>query len=264
MNWLDRWRDPAALAFFKALRDGGFDPDAHIDVLPRYRLIYLSVPKCASTTVKLALSELQRGTAPPPDRIHVRRYSGLNSPTQVGLSEFHRLAVGSATLRFAFVRNPYARLVSAWADKFQNKALIAGDSFVDLYLDHRAAVDPTLPHGPEKTLSFKQFVEFAVATCEQRVNAHWQLQDDLLTMPGINLDFTGKVESFRPDFARVINHIGTAPATLQRFGAAFNASLHGPWPEYYDNALAARVHRAYERDFDRFGYTRAMAAPAIA
>jgi hypothetical protein len=264
VNLRDRWFDPPALAFFETMRENGFDPEAHIDVLPGYRLIYLSVPKCASTTIKSALSALQRGTAPPPDKIHVRRYSGLHSPTQVGLSAFHRLATGPATLRFAFVRNPYARLVSAWADKFQNKPLAAGDSFVDLYLAHRAAIDPALPQGAAETLSFPQFVEFAVATCDRRVNAHWQLQDDLLTMPGIDLDFTGKVESFRADFERVMDHIGAEPRTRQALGATFNASLHWPWPDYYDDALVARVHRAYERDFGRFGYTRAITSFAVA
>jgi len=265
VNLRDGWRDPAALAYFRTMCAGGFDPEAHIDVLPRFALIYVSVPKCASTTIKSVLSALQRGESPPPDKIHVRRYSGLNSPTQVGLSAFHRLATDATTLRFAFVRNPYARLVSAWADKFQNKPLVAGDSFVDLYLAHRAAIDnPALPHGAEQTLSFAQFVEFAVASSNRRVNSHWHLQDDLLNMPGLSLDFIGKVETFCADFARVLDHLGADRAPRQPFGISYNASMHRPWPDYYTDALAARVHRAYERDFDHFGYTRALAAPAVA
>ncbi len=204
------------------------------------------------------------GTAPPPDKIHSRRFSGLTSPTQVGLSAFHRLAGDPATLRFAFVRNPYARLVSAWADKFQNKPLVRGDSFVDLYLTHRAAIDPALPQGPKQTLSFAQFVAFAAASCDRRVNAHWQLQDDLLTMPGITLDFVGKVETFRDDFTRVLDHVRADRGIRQAFGGNHNASLHRPWPDYYDDALAARAYRAYERDFDRFGYARAFMARAMA
>ncbi len=240
------------------MRVGGFDPDRHIDVLPRHHLIYLSVPKCASTTIKSALSELQSGALPAADQIHVRRNSGLTSPSQVGLSTFHRLATGAATLRFAFVRNPYARLVSAWADKFQNKPLVPGDSFTDLYLNHRAAIDPALPLGAEQTLSFAQFVEFAVATGHRRINAHWQTQDDLLNMPGISLDFVGKVETFREDFVRILDHAGADQRTRQAIDFYHNVSRHGPWADYYSDALAARVHRAYECDFDRFGYTRAV------
>ena len=133
MNLRDRWLDAPPVSFFDAMCARAFDPDAHIDALPRHRLIYVSVPKCASTTIKPALSALELGLAPAPDKLHTRRYSGLRSPTQIGLSAFHRLATSAATLRFAFVRNPYARLVSAWADKFQDKPLVPGDSFVDLY-----------------------------------------------------------------------------------------------------------------------------------
>ncbi len=264
MNLRDRWFDPPALAFFQAMSDG-FNPDAHIDALPRHRLIYyISVPKCASTTIKSALSAMETGVAPAPDKIHTRRFSGLKSPTQVGLSAFHRLANSTATLRFAFVRNPYARLVSAWADKYQNKPLVPGDSFVDLYLAHRAAIDGALPQGSDHTLSFAQFVEFAVASSHRRVNAHWLAQDDLLNMPGIKLDFVGKVESFREDFTRVLDHVGTDPRTQRAVGTTHNASCHRPWPDYYTDALAARVYRAYECDFGRFGYTRAITSFAVA
>jgi Sulfotransferase family len=120
-NLGDRWLAPPALLFFKAMSDGGFDPDARIDVLLRHQLIYISVPECASTAIKSGLSALELGLAPPPDKVHTRPYSGLKSPTQVGLSAFRRLTNSAATLQFAFVRDPDARLVLAWADKFQNR-----------------------------------------------------------------------------------------------------------------------------------------------
>ena len=261
-NLRDRWLDPAAFSFFQAMVAGGFDPEAHIDVLPRQRLIYVSVPKCASTTIKSVLSAVESGQTPPANKIHIRRHSGLNSPRHAGFSTFRRLAADPSALRFAFVRSPYARLVSAWADKFQAKPLVPGDAFVDLYLAHRASVDRALPQGAQQTLSFAEFVEFATATCSSRVNAHWNLQDDLLAMPGIALNLVGKVESFRDDFARVLDHVGANGATLPALDTNYNTSRHRPWPEYYDDALAWRVYRAYERDFDRFRYPRTT-GPAL-
>lgn len=257
VNWRDHWLDPAAGSFYRAMSAGGFNPDAQIDVLPQHRLIYVCVPKSASTTIKSALSALERGAPVCPDMLHKRRYSGLKSPSHVGLSAFHSLANSAATLRFSFVRNPYARLVSAWADKYQNKPLTQGDSFSELYLTYRDSVGDRREDSHE-TVSFPQFVDFAAATADRRVNAHWHLQDDLLDMPGIKLDLIGKVESFLGDFSRVLDHAGANDQVRLAISQRLNASRHHPWQDYYTDALAARVHRAYERDFDRFGYSRAV------
>jgi hypothetical protein len=264
INRRDQWLDQAAASFFRELRDGGFDPNTYVDVLPRHRLIYVCVPKSASSTIRSVLSSLESGAPPPPDLLFKRRCSGLKSPTQVGISSFHRLAKSAATLRFSFVRNPYARLVSAWADKFQGKPLIAGNPLIDQYLVRRAAIGYVLPRGPDATLSFPQFVEYAIATADRRVDAHWQLQDDLVAMPGIKLDLIGKVETFRDDFSRVLDHVGAGDRFRQVIDVPLNTSQHRPWQDYYTDALAARVHRAYERDFDSFGYARAVTVPAVA
>ena len=250
------------MQFFAALCDGGYDPNAHIDVLPKQRLMYISVPKCASTTIKVALSALNGRTNATADKVHKRRHSGLQSPAHVGVSAFHRLATSPLTLRFAFVRNPYARLVSAWADKFQGKALVPGNSFVDKYLAYRNAADLTLPCGADHTLSFAQFVAFATATALCRVDAHWQTQEDMLNMPGIMLDHVGKVETFDDDFLTVLDHIGRGPDVLHSAAPYLNTSSHRPWRDYYSQSLADDVYRAYERDFDMFGYTRASATGA--
>lgn len=261
-NCRDQWLDPRAYSFFKALNDGGYKPDAHIDVLPQHRLLYVCVPKCASTTIKAVLSELNGRAAVPPKRLHSRRHTGLLPPAQVGLSDFYRLAISPDTLRFAFVRNPYARLVSAWADKFQNRPLVPGNSFIDLYLAHRAATDRPLSAGREQTLSFAQFIEFAVTTSDRRIDAHWQLQDDLISMPGIALDFVGTVETFNEDFRRVLDHVGAHRRLREAISVHHNASCHYPWQDYYTDRLAARVYRAYERDFSRFGYPRGLGSQA--
>jgi Sulfotransferase family len=208
-NCYDRRFNSAASAFYKNLVDNGYAPDTHIDVLPRHGIIYLCIPKCASTTIRMTLSGLA-GRAPAPDEIHKRRCSGLSSPRSTGLARFHRLALSPASLRFSFVRNPYARLVSAWANKFRSKPLVPGDAFVNVYLKHRRSIDSAFPEGPDCALSFSQFAKFANATAERRLDAHWQLQDDLLSMPGIKLDLVGKVEAFEKDFAPVLNHVGTS------------------------------------------------------
>jgi hypothetical protein len=249
---------PAAV-FFNYIREHHFDAETYIDVLPQYGLIYLWVPKAASATIRSVLSSLEFGTPPNPplELPYNRRCTGIRSPRLAGFSVFHRLAKSADALRFTFVRNPYARLLSAWSDKFQGRRLIEGEPSIDAYRAHRAAISRSLPDGPDQTLSFPEFVEFATATVDQRIDIHWQLQDDFATVPGLPLNLIGKVESFQTDFARVLDHIGvTNEARARYLQHAVNASSHEPWQDYYTDALAARVYRAYERDFDKFGYPR--------
>lgn len=262
VNCRDRLLDPGAGSFFRTLVEHGYRPNAHIDVLPQHRLIYVCVPKSASTSVKALLATLNGRRSVATRKLHNRRHTGLQPPARIGISSFYRLATAPDTLRFTFVRNPYARLVSAWADKFQNKPLVPGDAFIESYLAWRDEADPSLPIGAEATLSFADFVHFAAATAERRVDAHWQLQDDLISMPGIALDFVGRAERFHVDVERVLDHVGAAP-TRPAVLRHFNVSKHEPWTNYYTRELADRVYRAYERDFDRLGYARAI-TPATA
>jgi hypothetical protein len=256
---LDRWFDPGATKFYSDLVARGFNQLTYIDVLPRERILYLAIPKCASTTIRMALTAMIGRQVPPcAEHVHLRRHSVLQSPKQVGASTFHRLAKDANALRFSFVRNPYDRLVSAWADKFQDKPLGRGGDIIEAYLQKRQALGLALPRNPDQTLSFADFVEFVAATADAPVDVHWQSQDDLLDLPGVSFDFVGRLESFAQDFARVIEHARADPALAETANRHFNKSKHREWRDYYTRALADQVYRTYERDFDRLAYPRAV------
>jgi hypothetical protein len=175
----------------------------------------------------------------------------------MSMHSFFRLVTDGRTLRFSFVRNPYARAVSLWADKFRDKPLIGGDLLIDKYLAKRHEIDPRLPVGSDQSLSFADFVTFVAAMARSRCDAHIQIQDDLLSMPGIKLDFIGKLESYRHDFIRVLDHLNAdEPVRREAMSSVLNKSYHEPWSDYYTSGLAGRIYRAYECDFDRFGYPR--------
>lgn len=263
-----RWRikaapvrrtNPEAYWFYTALMTQGVHPDALIDVLPEHRMIYVSVPKAASSTIKKSLNMLVRGEAQDVEALHRRKESCLLCPSEVGVEEFYRLAHAPDTLRFSFVRNPYERLVSCWADKFQGRPLVQGDPFVNVYLAYRREIDRALPYGRDAVLPFPVFVEMAIATCLIRIDPHWSLQDDLIDMPGIKLDLIGKTETFAKDYARVMSHAGMDERMMDCAGmSAMNMSKRSRCRDYFDDALAQRVYRAYEKDFDRFGYPSAL------
>ena len=82
-------------------------------------------------------------------------------------------------------------------------------------------------------------------------------------MPGIELGLIGKVETFDADFARVLDYLHASDEIRREAAIAINESHHDDWPAYYTRELADRIYRAYERDFDRFGYTRAIKSTAL-
>jgi hypothetical protein len=83
-----------------------------------------------------------------------------------------------------------------------------------------------------------------------------QVQDEILSMPGIELGLIGKVETFDADFVRVLDHLDASDEVRREAAIVLNESHHDDWPAYYTPELADRIYRAYECDFDRFGYAR--------
>jgi Sulfotransferase family len=250
------WSDPSAVDFYDTIAAHGFEFDNLIKLVPSLGVIYIVVPKVASTRIKLTLAEAVGRRSIQFGR-RQRRFRGPRGPSSMTLGAFHRLATNPKTLRFSFVRNPYARAVSCWADKWQGKLLVPGDDFVDGYLRHKHQIDADLPAGPEHTLSFADFVTYASALANRRLDAHLQAQYDILAMPGIKLDFVGRIERFSEDIVPVLDHIGAVNGIRSNAVDPVNPSRHGPWADYYTPALRDRIYRAYERDFDLFQYPRA-------
>ena len=236
-------RAPAAAEFYRKLEAKTYRLD-FIKILPEQELIYLIVPKVANTRIRATLGAIS-GRAP-------------RTPRSMSVVSFYRLATSPTALRFAYVRNPYAKLVSLWSNLVRDLPLVPSTRMIDSYLAQRAQVDPTLPAGADKTLSFEDFITFSCAAADARFHPNFQLQSDLLTVPGIKLDFIGRLESFNTDFIRVLDHVGASEAVRRDAFVPVNASQHNSWSDYYTKDLADRVYRAYERDFDSFAYPRSM------
>lgn len=147
--------------------------------------------------------------------------------------------------KFAFVRNPWDRLVSEYR-----------------YL------------GLEGETPFRSFVtnSFANPDDYSDVARHICPQVDYVTGPGgkFIVDFVGRFESLQDDFGTVARRLGLgelslphrnasggrAPSRLRRLLATFEGKKQRrPYQDYYDDELRKRVSDFYTGDIERFGYT---------
>lgn len=203
----------------------------------RFRYIYVEVPKAGCSTVKLTLQRIERDDrAYAPDNKHARSRSPLLSPLSSPHAFLEALKAPDC-LRFCFVRDPYSRILSAYAEK------LAGNDF-EREMRLRKL-------GFSQTPSFEEFLE-ALARRGTRGDIHWARQTDLLRPDVIAYDFVGRFENFQSDFATVLTRIGRDPgwiaeARRHRTDASARAG---------DISLRERVliGEIYAEDFARFGY----------
>lgn len=128
--------------------------------------------------------------------------------------------------KFAFVRNPWDRLVSEYE-----------------FLLER----PT--HGRharvKKLDSFKDFIQMQIPRKDAyQINMLCDRKGNLL------VDFVGKLENLQSDWQTVCTQIGIPYQDLQRK----NATQHRHYQDYYDNESRQRVARHWAKEIELFEY----------
>ena len=207
----------------------------------RHRFIFFAVPRTGSHAVRTALAP----SLGPEDWQQEGLLTGARSP----LPPLGRIGHGHISLRlarphlpeavwrtyfkFAFVRDPYDRFVSACAMMNKGNAAYAG---------HETAVMKYTLTSLRGAVSAASFRKLMLA----------QPQAGLLVDESgrIGVDFVGRYEDIQESFAQVCRRIGIPPQPLP----VVNAASHRPYREYYDDELRRLVTSFYRRDFELLGY----------
>jgi hypothetical protein len=247
--------NPEASSFWREIENSALWPHHLIRVAPEQKAIYVMVPKVASTRIRDTLGQVIGKRS---RRLKPKYYGRIREapgPRAIGAAKFFALVKDPQTFRFSFVRNPYSRLVGVWANGLKDCPLVPGLSgAVDRYLRVRQTIGGNLPAGADKTLTFPSFVDYAEQRLQVGPEQHLVSQDTLLSVPGIDLDFVGRLENFDADFAYVLKRLGASDEIRVDASKPINKSNHGPWQDYYTPEVVRRVQKLYERDFDRFRY----------
>ncbi len=237
--------------------DGGGLNIADTWVSPVHRYFCMAIPKAACSKIKLVLQPLEGLPLPPePLRIHYRDEPGLRfvpSLANFTTAEAAKILTAADWLRFTFVRNPYARLFSAYKSQVMELA--------SPYVGFREAIRqhagyPTAPGGTLGRVGFADFVKYIATQPDEQRDGHWKSQAESMQRTMIHYDFIGRVETFAQDFTTVLQRFNAPPGLLTTLTERVNTTAQLPLAAAYNKELADLVYTMYAADFASFGYAR--------
>lgn len=134
--------------------------------------------------------------------------------------------------KFAFVRNPWDRLVSCWHDK--------------VLRDNYFRFDETTW---EKMKDFESFLEFVSCLDIESCDRHLRAQSQLIALD--DLDHLGRLETFRHDLDQIFAILGIEGSRSEPRNVS---SQRDHYRDYYTEETSREVGRIYRRDIQIFGY----------
>ncbi|WGL16526.1 sulfotransferase family 2 domain-containing protein [Microbulbifer bruguierae] len=137
--------------------------------------------------------------------------------------------------KFAFVRNPWDRVVSCW----RNKVVNIGNKNFFLLPDSEA----------EKLQTFEGFVDFLSRIDIENCDRHIRSQSALIDLNSV--DYIGRMESFYDDASYVFKKLGLPEKEMVRRNVT---STETSYHKYYSDDLADKVATIYRKDIQVFGY----------
>lgn len=232
---------------YKRYKD--FENSTNISLRNRY--VYFAVDKVANSTIKNAFFEIEYLPVKKPVlTLRDKRASPLLSPYQLGMPLLKEVLNSGNYFRFAFVRNPYSRLLSCYLDRI-----------LDTRSSPRKQLDAYLEKSGFATNNIA-FTDFVRAACNQespRQNSHWRAQTDDILLDHVDFDFIGKFENLWNDLADISRSIwGSVPAQMSNESVNKSPSVTGAdskLGEFYTPELVDMVATRYKEDFERFGYS---------
>jgi chondroitin 4-sulfotransferase 11 len=194
------------------------------------RLIFVHIQKTAGSSVRLAFRE-----DPNPNEKHFFASE---------LRDLYGIKVWNAYFKFAFVRNPWDRLVSWWSNietsreayaqglplnKFQSFVLSRASTFEEFLLkcDHEIA-----DHDGRKWI-YRNQIDYLSDENGQFI-----------------VDFVGRFENIRTHFMLASRKALGRELDLPRT----NATVHRHYSEYYSGEMAEYVGYRFRRDIEAFDY----------
>jgi hypothetical protein len=190
-------------------------------------LIYIGIPKCASTSITKALNDKSGVIIIRPNN-GVPAHEGIVGTAKRAIKRIPSRVWMNST-KFTVVRNPYDRYVSAWS----------------MFKKHRL-------ERLRFDVSFEEFVKSEKIQSNPSVILHVMPQyEHIIDRSGRKcVPEIGKFENLNDDLNRILKKSGLKEVKL---GHHYKSS-HDEYDKYYNDKLKDIVKKRCHRDFEAFGY----------
>jgi hypothetical protein len=141
--------------------------------------------------------------------------------------------------KFAFVRNPWDRLVSVWAHlkgyRLKQKRQRPSNEYLERF----------------QTFAYNVAMGNYVNPVWKLVTDDWSQANPQVEWLKWGVDFVGRFENFDEDWVSLCTVLGIPPVIL---GKENNSSRETGYKQYYDDELRDLVGDYYKADIERWGY----------
>ena len=184
------------------------------------KLVFVHVAKCAGTSMSRSL----------PSVYHCATNRGKHWLTKHNPeNRLRTLDFDSSWYSFAFVRNPFDRMVSAWKTRW-----VSGLTYKKSFLEFLYYID-------------KADDEFA----KSHVWPFFDPRQKLFNEDGTQrVNFIGRLENLKQDFDSVCSIMSIGKIALPHE----NKGSRGPYQEYYNEEARSIVTERYKKDLEKFNY----------
>lgn len=215
--------------------------------------VYVRIPKVANSSIKNLIYRME--SFHPNEKIrekltHDIHYGPVIRPSMLGFNSplLYRALFTGPFFRFTFVRNPYARALSNYLDRY-----MARHSTVRRQVNASAERLGLLPAG-EDIVSFPAYLQAIAGMKPRGMDIHLTPQVTEALADLIPYDFVGGFETLAEDMTTIAQRVWKVDEIDLGFQSPSRTNATDRLRDAYTNDEIALVNQIYARDFETFGY----------
>lgn len=199
---------------------------------PNY--IYVPTPKCAWSSISLALGSYEAGR-----RINFPAYKEFSKI--INAEKYCEDLADERFYKMTCIRHPYDRMLSSFLDKIQP----TGKNYFR----------ENLGFAEDETVSYAEFLRRVKAKPIKELDEHFKPMWVLTMHPVIRYNKTIRLDEFYQDWAEVMQHIGIH-GTPSDYDGTWHATHASSKREYLTEECATLLEKLCEEDLKIFGYPK--------